>query len=305
MSILLREHAPAKVNLSLHVLGRRSDGYHDLESVVVFADCADEVALVPGPGLSLEVGGETAAASGPPSDNLILKAAAQLQSRIAGLTLGAFRLSKQLPVAAGLGGGSADAAATLRLLARANALPLDDDRLAAAARATCADCYVCLRSKPALMSGLGDKVRVLDAWPRLDAVLVNPGVEVPTAVVFRALGLLPGQSTGNPPHPPIDREAMAMLAAARNDLEPAACRIAPVIETAKSALTALGSPLVRMSGSGATVFGLFPDRQSAYSAALQLARQQPGWWVKAARFHGSGESPPSVMGERSGDAAIA
>ena len=183
------EKAPAKINLTLRVLGRRADGYHELESLVAFAGVGDALTFAPGGALTLAVSGPTAQAAGDNADNLVLKAARALAGRIAGLTLGGFALSKRLPVAAGLGGGSADAAAALRLLARANGVALDDPRLMQAAQATGSDVPVCLDPKPRLMRGVGDVLSAPLDLPRLFAVLVNPGVAVSTRDVFAALNL--------------------------------------------------------------------------------------------------------------------
>ncbi|HMK79009.1 MAG TPA: 4-(cytidine 5'-diphospho)-2-C-methyl-D-erythritol kinase, partial [Xanthobacteraceae bacterium] len=172
----LAELAPAKVNLTLHVLGRRADGYHEIESLVVFADVGDRLTLAPGAALSLRVTGPTAAAAGEGGDNLVLKAARALAERVEGLRLGRFSLEKQLPVAAGLGGGSSDAAAALRLIAQENSLPLDDTRLSGAARATGADVPVCLAARARMMRGIGEILGQPLALPPLPAVLVNPGV---------------------------------------------------------------------------------------------------------------------------------
>jgi 4-diphosphocytidyl-2-C-methyl-D-erythritol kinase len=175
------EKAPAKVNLTLRVLGRRADGYHDIESLVAFAGVGDALTFKPGDDLALTVGGPTGAAAGDVADNLVLKASRALAERVAGVRLGRFTLSKRLPVAAGLGGGSADAAAALRLLARANALAPDDPRLMQAARATGADVPVCLDPRPRRMRGIGDILSDPLDLPRLFAVLVNPGVGVAAA----------------------------------------------------------------------------------------------------------------------------
>jgi 4-diphosphocytidyl-2-C-methyl-D-erythritol kinase len=183
----LTEFAPAKINLTLHVLGRRADGYHEIESLVAFADIGDRLTFVPGDTLELEVGGPSAEAAGEGEDNLVLKAARALAEGVDGLRTGRFVLDKQLPVAAGLGGGSSDAAAALRLLARHNNLPLNDPRLHAAARATGADVPVCLDPKARMMRGIGEILSGPIALPELPAVLVNPGVAVPTKDVFAAL----------------------------------------------------------------------------------------------------------------------
>ena len=169
MSEPLVEQAPAKINLTLRVRGRRADGYHELESLVAFADLADTLTLQPGGTAALEVCGPFAAASGPVADNLVLKAVAALRKGIDGLTAGRFQLEKKLPVAAGIGGGSADAAAALRLLARVNGLALDDPRLSAAALATGADVPVCLAARPCIMRGLGERLSAPLALPSLPA----------------------------------------------------------------------------------------------------------------------------------------
>ena len=168
------ERAPAKINLTLRVVGRRADGYHDIESLVVFAGVGDTLTFAPARALALTVGGPTAAASGTLGDNLVFKAARALAERVEGLKLGRFALTKRLPVAAGVGGGSSDAAAALRLLARANRIALDDARLMEAARATGADVPVCLDPRPRMMRGIGEILSGPLALPKLPAVLVNP-----------------------------------------------------------------------------------------------------------------------------------
>ena len=188
----LVEHAPAKVNLTLAVLGRRADGYHLLDSLVVFARAGDRLSFAPGKALSLKVRGLTAKQAGPLDDNLVLKAANALAAEIPDLKLGRFTLDKRLPVAAGLGGGSSDAGAALRLLARANRLELDDRRLQKVARRLGADVPVCVDPRPRRMRGIGEMLSAPLAMPKLAAVLVNPGVAVPTRDVFAMLGLKPG-----------------------------------------------------------------------------------------------------------------
>lgn len=287
MTAPLTERARAKINLTLHVLGRRPDGYHELESLVAFAGAADTLTLVPGEGFSLAVHGPTAGPAGPAEDNLVTKAARELSARLGGLRLGAFRLVKRLPVAAGIGGGSSDAAAALRLIARANHLSLSDERLLAAARATGADVPVCLTGRARVMRGLGEELGPELRFPPLFAVLVNPGVPVPTPAVFRALALTPGQAHEGQPHPPVaDSLAPDALATAlkmgRNDLEPAAREIAPVVGEVLTLLSETGNArLARMSGSGGTCFALFDTCAAASRAAKVLRRARPAWWVKA------------------------
>jgi len=285
------EKAPAKVNLTLQVLGRRADGYHDIESVVVFADVGDELTFEPGGALALTVGGPTAAAAGDTADNLVIKAARALAEQVEGLKLGRFVLSKRLPVAAGLGGGSSDAAAALRLLARANQVALDDARLMQAARASGADVPVCLDPRPRLMRGIGDVLSDPLDLPKLPAVLVNPGVVVPTREVFAALRLAPGARTQAGAPPAAAKLSMDEIARGRNDLEGPAIELQPVIADVLAVLRNLpGCGLARMSGSGATCFGLFDSSATADAAARTLRVGYPEWWVRPTVLGGEGSA---------------
>jgi 4-diphosphocytidyl-2-C-methyl-D-erythritol kinase len=279
----LATRAPAKINLTLHVLGRRADGYHDLESLVAFAGTGDDLRLEPGRMLALEVGGPTAPLAGSNSDNLVLKAARLLIERVEGLKVGTFHLTKRLPVAAGIGGGSSDAAAALRLLARLNGLPLSHPALREAARLTGADVPVCLEPRARMMRGAGEELGPVLTLPRLFAVLVNPRVPVGTPVVFKALGLQPGQDLAGASHPNVEPNAVIdALKNARNDLEPPAVTIQPLIGEALDLLRRTkGCRLARMSGSGATVFGLYDSCEIAAEAAKAVRRERPDWWVKA------------------------
>jgi 4-diphosphocytidyl-2-C-methyl-D-erythritol kinase len=286
---VLTDRAPAKVNLTLRVLGRRDDGYHDLESLVVFAGEADELALEPGEPLALVVDGPTAAASGDIADNLVLKVTRLLAERVPDLRTGRFRLTKRLPVAAGVGGGSSDAAAALRLLARLNGLALDDARLMDAAVPTGADVPVCVDPCCRLMRGVGNVLTAPLRLARLHAVMINPGVPVPTRDVFGKIGLARGERRGTPMPDPANLDSLdavlAFMAAADNDLEPPALALQPVIGEVLAALRArTGCRLARMSGSGATCFGLFADGQQAAAAAAMIAAAQPRWWVRATTF---------------------
>jgi 4-diphosphocytidyl-2-C-methyl-D-erythritol kinase len=288
------EKAPAKVNLTLHVLGRRADGYHEIESLVAFADVGDALSFTPGRALALTVGGPTAAAAGDTADNLVLKAARALAEQVEGLQLGRFALSKRLPVAAGLGGGSADAAAALRMLARSSHLAPDDPRLLQAARATGADVPVCLDPRPRLMRGIGDILSEPLDLPKLAAVLVNPGVAVPTREVFAALKLPAGSVAASPPGSATSLGATSLgatslaatsladaIANGRNDLELPAIELQPVIADVLAVLRKLpGCRLSRMSGSGATCFGLFDSTAAATAAARTLRIGYPAWWVR-------------------------
>ena len=282
----LVEPAPAKVNLTLRVIGRRPDGYHDLESLVAFARIGDSLDFTPGGALALEVRGPFAAAAGAPAGNLVLKAARALERLVDGLVLGRFALVKELPVAAGLGGGSADAAAALRLIARANGLACDDARVMAAARATGADVPVCVDPRPRVMGGIGEVLSSPFDLPPLPAVLVNPGVPLATKDVFAAFAAAPAA-----PAPDVDPNAMqgvsaaaalAALAGGANDLEPAAISLCPPVADVLAALNATpGCRLARMSGSGATCFGLYQSEQAAEAAAHALGGVQPQWWIRA------------------------
>jgi 4-diphosphocytidyl-2-C-methyl-D-erythritol kinase len=281
----LVENAPAKVNLTLSVLGRRADGYHLLDSLVAFAQLGDRLSLEPADDLSLTVRGRNAARAGGVADNLVLKAARALAAEVPGLKAGRFTLQKRLPVAAGLGGGSADAGAALRLLARLNRIALDDRRLVRAARRVGADVPVCLDPKPRRMRGIGERLSAPLALPKLPAVLVNPGIAVATRDVFAKLGLPIGATQRASAARPLPRTRDAVIrvvAAGRNDLEAPAMSIAPAIADVLSALRGeRGCLLARMSGSGATCFALFRSARSATAAARRIARKHPRWWVKA------------------------
>jgi 4-diphosphocytidyl-2-C-methyl-D-erythritol kinase len=283
--------APAKVNLTLRIRGRRADGYHELESLVAFAGCGDHLAFCAGPQLELAVSGPTAGQSGAIADNLVLRAAKALATRISDLSLGRFTLTKQLPAGAGLGGGSADAAAALRLLAQANHLALDDGRLLDAARATGADVPVCLDPRPRMMRGIGDILSAPMSLPKFGIIIVHPGIAMPTTPVFAALGLRHGEQCPAPPVSavvPDERHALLRwLAAERNDLEAPAISFAPVIAEALRTIGALPEcRLARMSGSGSACFGLFDDEPAAATAAGHLAAVQLGWWVRASSIGG-------------------
>jgi 4-diphosphocytidyl-2-C-methyl-D-erythritol kinase len=287
----LAETARAKVNLTLRVLGRRPDGYHELESVVAFAGSADRLTLEPGPDAGLTVIGPRAAECGAVGDNLVFRAARALGERIQGLRSGHFTLDKQLPAAAGIGGGSADAAAALRLLAASNNIAFDDTRVMDVARATGADIPVCVVSKACIMTGVGENLTPLNL-PPMPCVLVNPRVAVATKDVFAELGLRPGQlRTGLSEvleaiaWPAADASAdewLDVLAGGTNDLEAPAIRIQPVIADVLSALRAAdGVRLARMSGSGATCFAIFGSDAEAKAAADAVRKAHPAWWVEA------------------------
>ncbi len=284
---ILSARAPAKINLTLHIEGRRPDGYHELQSVVAFAGAGDFLTFRPGENFALTLEGPTAIEAGDGGDNLVARAERALRAQKRDLRSGAFHLVKRLPVAAGIGGGSSDAAAALRLLAQANFLPADDPALFAAARLTGADIPVCLDPRAKMMGGIGEKLGPPVKLPPLFAVLVNPRKMVETREVFHKLGLKPGEKFGFGPHPPITPDMdfetlLRTLKKGRNDLEDAACVIAPVIGHVLSVLSgARGCRLARMSGSGATCFALFETCRQAGAAARVIARGHPDWWVKA------------------------
>lgn len=280
----VRAFAPAKVNLCLHVTGRRADGYHLLDSLVVFANVGDTLEFARADALSLEMSGPFAGALQADPDNLIFEAAAQLGAQVPGA---AVSLAKHLPVAAGIGGGSADAAATLRGLMALYALEqpepgkLDDIALALGA-----DVPACLRSKALRMAGIGEEIEEIQDFPALPAVLVNPGVAVPTGPIFKALGL--GQpGTGGSGLADLAKQdfrsagdVVQWLAGQRNDLQEPALALAPEVGQVLEALNAQKTcRLARMSGSGATCFGLFDSESQAEVSASALAQDQPDWWV--------------------------
>ena len=268
------ELARAKVNLFLHVTGRRTNGMHDLDSLAVFPPVGDHVALEAGAKLSLHIDGPFAAGLAAEADNLVLRAARGLAAAAGREVDCGFRLTKNLPVASGIGGGSADAAAVLRLASRAWGCAIPEGL----ALSLGADVPVCVASAPARMGGVGDQLSAAPGLPAFGLVLVNPGVAVSTAEIFRALDGRFSEPASLPARWP-DARAMAQhLAALHNDLEPPALALAPVIGTVLAALRAESACLLaRMSGSGATCFALFADGARALSAAASL--QRPGWWV--------------------------
>src|ERR1700716_1647418 len=287
----LMDEGRAKVNLTLRVVARRSDGYHDLESVVAFADCADRLSLTPGSNLNLTTTGPLARYCGETSENLVFKAAQLLGERVPDLHLGDFLLDKVLPVAAGIGGGSADAAAALRLLAQVNGIAIDDSRLIEVARLTGADVPVCLASHACVMTGGGGTLLPL-SLPKLPCVMVNPRVAVATKDVFEALGLRNGEllvgaadvmrATAWPEDGASVEDWVEVLSSSSNDLEAPAMRIQPVIGEVLSALSATnGAWLARMSGSGATCFAIFENTAEAQRASQKIQLDHPKWWVHA------------------------
>lgn len=287
--MILTAPAPAKVNLFLHVGPVGADGYHPVASLVAFADVGDRLSMRPADRFSLEVAGPFAADVGD-GPNLV-ETAVRALARAAGLDEPglAVRLEKHLPVASGLGGGSSDAAAALKLARRALGLALDDAALHAVAAGLGADAAMCLKARAALATGRGERLAAAPDLPDLHAVLANPGVPSLTGAVYRAYDADP-RPGADMPVPPARFDGVAGVAAwlktrTRNDLEAPAIALTPVIAEALAAMaSAPGARLARVTGSGATVFGLFDDAAAAGQAAQALARAHPGWWVRACRL---------------------
>ena len=282
---MIRVEAPAKLNLYLHVTGRRADGYHELDSLVSFAALADTLEIAPADTLALSVSGPFADALDA-GDNLATRAAAALAERLGRPADVRIALHKRLPVAAGLGGGSADAAAVLRGLAQLWRLgPEHTDDFREIALSLGADVPVCLDSRAAYMAGIGEALGAPPPLPPCGVLLVNPGVPVPTGPVFAARDG-PFSAADRFCETPADATALAtLLCTRRNDLEPPARAQVPEIDRVLARLVAAtGCLLARMTGSGGTCFGLFADEAAAVDAAGAIARERPGWWVQPTRL---------------------
>ena len=282
--------APAKLNLTLDVVGRREDGYHLLDSLVAFTEYGDTIAAAPGDGLSLIMDGPFGARLAvDPAENLVLRAARLLAAEAGVAADAALRLTKRLPIASGIGGGSSDAAATLSALAELWRLALPAEDLARLGLQLGADVPVCLAGRPARLEGIGERIGWAPDLPAAPIVLVNPGIGLPTPQVFRArLGdFSPGAGAeGVLPASPADATALATaLASTGNDLTAPAIALLPVIAEVLAALEAApGCLLARMSGSGATCFALFAEDGTAEAAAAAIGTEQPGWWSVATRL---------------------
>ncbi len=276
----VRISAPAKINLFLHVGDRRPDGYHALESLVVFAGAGDTLTFADADELVLSIDGPFAGALKVDADNLVTRAARALAAH-ANVRKGArMTLTKNLPVASGIGGGSADAAAALRGLARLWDMDVSREQLRKIGETLGSDIPVCVDSTPAWMEGRGENVTPLDDIPAVAMVLVNPGVAVPTGKVFAALCARRGVGHGRPPFMANAFDLAAYLDKTANDLEAPARAVAPVIGEVLDALAAQpGALLSRMSGSGATCFSLFADSAGAAHAAADLREDHPNWWI--------------------------
>ncbi len=281
----MKVFAPAKINLFLHVGNRRDDGYHALESLVVFADVGDELLIEPAKAFSLVLDGPFGAKLANEQDNLIAKAARALGAKACRSPDVKITLTKNLPVASGIGGGSADAAATLRGLAQFWDLKIPHGELHAIAETLGSDVPACLLSETLWMTGRGECIEPVAGVPPAPLVLVNPGVAVSTAQIFANLKNRVG--AGQAAKPKADLSVLALadyFKSNRNDLENPAREIAPVIGEVLSVIAAQGALRTRMSGSGATCFGLFADDKMAEEAATKIANNHPDWWVTKARI---------------------
>ncbi len=271
-----RETGYAKINVALHIRARRADGYHDLETLFAFAEAGDELSALPADHISLAITGPFGTGLATDADNLVLRAAYALQDHYGVIQGAAITLDKCLPIASGIGGGSADAAAALRLLVRLWGLPSEIDTLLKIGAGLGADVPACIASKTCMGLGTGTELTSVDVpdLTRKPLLLVNPLVPCPTGPVFKAWD-------------GIDRGALLAekWASARNDLQGPAIGLVPVIATVLAALQTLdGTTIVRMSGSGATCFALFDTVAQANKAAERINAEHPDWWVMAARL---------------------
>jgi 4-diphosphocytidyl-2-C-methyl-D-erythritol kinase len=278
--------APAKVNLYLHIVGRRADGYHLLDSLIAFADIGDHLTAEPAAAFSLEVSGsEAASLPSTGDDNLVLRAARLLAAHTGIAKAATLRLEKNLPVTAGIGGGSSDAAAALRALRRLWRLPVEDATLRAVAAGLGADIPACVGGRPVWVAGIGEEIEPAQMLPEAGILLANPRRPLPTASVFAARRGLFGGAGRFEPMPPDATGLARILSHRRNDLTDAAIGLVPEIATVLARLDALpGALLARMSGSGATCFALFRDRGAAERARGVLAAAEPLWWCAAGGF---------------------
>lgn len=280
--------ARAKINLALHVIGRRPDGYHLLDSIVAFADVADIITLALSNSDCLSIAGPFADQLSAEPDNIVLRACRAFRSRFPDAADGySVKLEKYLPVASGIGGGSADAAAVLKGLVSLSGLPVSNQDLAEIGLALGADVPVCLCGIACRMSGVGEHVQAIEPFPAIPAVLVNPGCPISTQTIFNQLGLEPG-AIAMPVMPELpvaggEGDWLDWLAGQRNDLQQSAIHVEPVISETLAIISAQpGCRVSRMSGSGATCFGLFERAREARAAAQYLQRESPDWWVVGA-----------------------
>lgn len=284
---VLEERAAPKINLTLEIVGHRPDGYHELRSLVAFSTGGDRLSLHLGEPEGLVLSGPWAVSlQTETTRNLVLRALDAVRAQAPGARGGRFRLEKNLPVASGIGGGSADAAAALRILRRANPEIADAIDWPALAANLGADVPVCLEGRAAIMSGIGHRLAPLEQLPAMPIVLVNPAVPLATAEVFRALNAPPAPPETPPPSPlpalTTPADVLAYLRSSRNDLEPAARSLCPAIGNVLGEVSQInGVMLARMSGSGPTCFGVFESLNQAKCAAEVIAARHPAWWVQA------------------------
>lgn len=285
---MIRVAAPAKINLFLHVGECRTDGFHDLQSLIGFIEAGDELEISPSAELSLAVTGPFARSLPASGDNLVLKAARALRQHSHWTEGAAIVLTKNLPVASGIGGGSADAAAALRGLDRLWDLNSPQEQLLKLAAEIGSDVPVCLLSKTCWVEGRGEQLSQLPPLPRMSVVLVNPGVAVSTPAVFGLLNARSGTERSKPTKALESLwDVIGYLGDAGNDLEAPACQLAPIIQEVLNAFDREpGCALAAMSGSGATCFALFHDPDFARGAASRIAEDHPEWWVSLTRFAG-------------------
>jgi 4-diphosphocytidyl-2-C-methyl-D-erythritol kinase len=289
--------APAKINLFLHIGNRRADGYHNLESLVAFAAIGDVVSIESDDGISLAVAGPFADLLGAYEDNLVLRAARLLAAETKNRTGVQISLTKNLPVASGVGGGSADAAATLRGLARLWQTSLPTGKLLEIGESLGADVPVCVQSAPAWMEGKGERLVSLPPLPPLHLLLVNSGVSVPTGPVFASLRERRGTGLMRPESPFEDVATLVQfLRQTTNDLEGPAQVIAPEIgNVLEILLEQRGALFARMSGSGATCFAIFESEPELTKAAAQIAADHPDWWVRETKFAPESFAEPAFV----------
>jgi 4-diphosphocytidyl-2-C-methyl-D-erythritol kinase len=279
--------ARAKINLYLHVVGKRADGYHLLDSLIVFAACGDVIEVKPADDLSLSIDGPFAAGLSDAADNLVLRAAQGLRDLCDVKEGAAIRLTKNLPVASGIGGGSADAAATLMALVALWDVTPDRKRLYELALRLGADVPVCLDGRPSFIGGIGEEIEAAGKLPPAHLLLVNPGVPTPTPAVFKARSGGFTQAGRWQQAPGSAQELAEALGSRRNDLTEAAITVAPVIRDVLSAIGATRDCLLaRLSGSGATCFGLYESAAAAEAARKAVMAKYPDWWAVAAPMAG-------------------
>ncbi len=281
MTAAVRMLAPAKINLALHVTEQRADGYHLLETIAVFTRFGDVIEAALSPADEFSVSGPMANGLEDGKGNLVTKALQlfRLETGFEGHV--SLKLEKRLPLASGIGGGSSDAAATLKALRSLSGLDISDQQLAVMGSRLGADVAMCVHACPLIAKGIGDEISVLPDFPALHLVLANPGEEISTPEVFRALKNRSNPAMAALPPAPGFEDICRWLGETRNDLMAPAIALVPGVGDVIRLLDESGAAFSRMSGSGATCFGLFPDEQSAVAAAQKIRDVKPGWFVEA------------------------